>query len=263
MRISAFASVIGFISFASTITPSDAAITLSGVYDPGSDANDVDASAAFASGTGGITAANTLDLATFKPLVANAFTAGTGGVLSFDSPSDTIDSSTAFTSGSFSGFTTTFTFSSGNTTIYTGTLPGPGNRVPTSGSSAIQRGSSDDFNFNNFTVNGAGAGIGLTHFGATLIHRRDNMNWSVTANFSGGGSLTFNSVSFTSADTANTKDTFFGIVAPEGQTISSVLFTGSNYTWIDDVAFITNIPEPTSASLAAIAALGLLRRKRR
>jgi len=262
MRTFVIAAAIGTVTFASTVIPSSAAITLSGVYDPGSDANGVDASAAFGSGTGSVTAANRMDLATFKPLVASAFANGTGGVLSFDSPTDTINNSTSFTSSPFSGFTTTFTFETGNTTIFNGTLPGGGNRVPTSGSNAIQRGSTDDFHFNSFSVNGAGPGVGLTHFGATLIHRTDNQNWTVTANFSGGGSLVFSPVSFATTDGANTKDTFFGIVAPEGETISSVLFTGSSYTWIDDVAFITNIPEPTTAGLGFIGAMLLLRRRR-
>lgn len=262
MRTFVFASVIASVAFTSIIIPASAAITLSGVYDPGSDANDVDANAAFASGTGGITAANRMDLAAFKPLVADAFATGTGGVLSFDDPSDTIDSSIAFTSSPFSGLTTTFTFTTGNTSIFSETPPGAGNRLATSGGSAIQRGVNDDFNFSGFTVNGAGAGIGLTHFGATLIHRAANQNWSVTANFSGGGSLTFSPVTFTSTDDINTKDTFFGVVAPQGETISSVIFTGSNYTWIDDVAFITNIPEPTTTSIGFLGAILLLRRRR-
>jgi len=262
MRTFLFASVIGSVAFTSTIIPASAAITLSGVYDPGSDANDVDASAAFASGTGSITAANRMDLATFKPLVASAFTAGTGGVLSFDTVGDTVNSPTSFTSSSFSGFTTTFTFSTGNTSIFSGSVPAPGGRVPTSGGGALQRGANDDFNFNGFTVNGAGPGIGLTHFGATLIHRTDAQSWSVTANFSGGGSLVFSPVSFATGDSANTKDTFFGVAAPEGETISSVAFTGNGFTWIDDVAFITNIPEPTTASLGFLGAMLLLRRRR-
>lgn len=125
-----------------------------------------------------------------------------------------------------------------------------------------ERGSNSDFNFNGFTVNGGDPGIGLTHFAATLIHRRDNQSWTVTANFSGGGSLTFSPVAFTSDDSAGTHDTFFGLVAPEGQTIDSVFFDGNGYTWIDDVAFITNIPEPTTAGLGFLGAVLLLRRRR-
>lgn len=221
-----------------------AAIQLSGVYDPTGDNNDVDQSGTFASGTGGGSAANVLDLATFKSLVANAFTAGTGGVLSFDGASDTLDSTTAFTSSSFgNGVTVTFNTSSASSGI---TATTSGGRVPTSGTHALSRSSSPDFDFNSIVVNGGTYGI--THFGATLIHRQDAQNWTVSATFSGGGTVTFNAITFASTDTSNTKDTFFGIVAPAGETITRVFFNGDSghYTYLDDIAFIAvNLSKPT------------------
>lgn len=251
-------------------TNSHAAVTLSGVYDestfdqdtttPGIQNNAVDASGTFSSGTGGITDANTLTVGTFTPLVATAFANNTGGVVTFDNATDSLDSPN-FTTSSFSGITVTFNLTGTSTSISGPT--GSGNRLVTSGDMGITRGAGNsDFEFSSFTVTGAGPGVGLTHFGGTLIHRQANQTWNVSAAFSGGGTLTFSPVVFATGDTANSKDTFFGIVAPTGETITSVFLDGNGFTFMDDIAFITNVPEPSSFAML-FGGIGFLVLRRR
>lgn len=111
--------------------PASGALVLTGTYDPTGDANDVDASFTFASGTGGGSAANIIDLATFKSAVALAFANGTGGVMGADGPSDTLTSNTATSSTFGAGYSVSFVNSTGNLSIGAGDA---GNqRIPTSG----------------------------------------------------------------------------------------------------------------------------------
>ena len=71
--------------------------------DPASDANDIDQDAAHAAHTGVATAANVVNLATFRSAVSAAFAQNFGGVIDFETrneaggnPIVSLDSSTAF-----------------------------------------------------------------------------------------------------------------------------------------------------------------------
>jgi hypothetical protein len=84
----------------------------------------------------------------------------------------------------------------------------------------------------------------------------------MTATFSGG---TTSTLSRALAGTQNNNDTFYGFVAPDGQSITSLAVTRSARVPFDDLGFVTTvpIPEPATAAVVATAMAGLLARRRR
>jgi len=161
-----FPATIALLLFAGS---SQAALTLVGTCDPAipPSANVADQSATFGSASDpSITAANVLDLATFRIAVATAFTNGNGGVIDFEGGSDILTSSgTVFTTSSFGGRTLSFTNTTGDLTIG---AAGSG-RIALSGSNAL--GNQRDLNFNSFSLTGGNPGDRLTHFGMTILQR--------------------------------------------------------------------------------------------
>ena len=240
---------------------SQAALTLVGTYDPTGDANDADRSATFLSGSvPGITAANVLDLATFQTAVSTAFTNGNCGVIDFEGGSDSITSGDTFTTSSFGGRTLSFTNATNDLSI----VGGSGGRVPISGSNVI--GGNRDLNFSSFLLTGGDPGDRLTHFGMTILQRNQGVQSDVTATFSDGSTLTFNTLSFRDSDDfpANAEDAFVGFVAPDGLSITNVLFDGDNFTSYDDIGFIvTPVPEASTVALLGLCGIALILRRRR
>ena len=265
-----------------------AEVVLTGAYDPmdaGNGGNDVDQSGSVSSVTGSATAANALTVGDFTTSVGNAFTAGTGGVISFvdgdTSDADGANLGGTLTTSSFGGTTLTFNATTGTSTNI-GFGDGSGDRIPTSGGAVgggrLGQAGSSDFNFTNFAFTGAAAGTGVTEFGVTLIHRNQNEHtWAATATFSDGSTLLFDPVTFPdSADvgsTSNSLDTFFGVVAPTGTTLTSLLLDrtsegGSANTWVDDIGFVssvvTTVPEPSSLAMGMlVVGLSAVRRRRK
>jgi len=238
---------------------SHAALTLVGSYDPTGDANDVDRSATFLSGSvPGITSANVLNLATFQGLVSTAFTNGNGGVIDFEGGSDSLTSGgTVFTTSSFGGRTLSFATDEGALSI-----GGAGSgRVATSGSSTI--GGQIDINFTSFSLTGGNPADRLTHFGMTILQRSQGVQSDVTATFSDGSTLTFDQLTFSDAGDS-TQDAFVGFVAPDGLSITNVLFDGTNFTSYDDIGFIvTPVPEASTVALLGLCGIALILRRRR
>ncbi len=223
-----------------------------GVYDP-DDAphhNQVDQSGAYDSHTGNAGPENVIDLATFQELIGPAFAADAGGVV--DGTEDGIEG-TVEGQDIIANFGTSKTKSVTitNTTGNIGTNPGSGsgNRQPISGDIRFWKNGSNDFVFDIGTVTGGVPGEVVTHFAMTVIDRDTrNLAPSVTATFSGGGTVT--ATATMSGDLpSNDEDTFFGFVAPEGESITNVNFdlASGTFTYSDDIAFITSAFTVSSA----------------
>jgi hypothetical protein len=228
----------------------EAAFNTVGVYDP-NDApfhNQVDQSGTYESHTGDAGPQNVIDLATFRTLLSLAFPLDAGGVVDIEI-------------GSLEGqnivakygvrATESLTITSTSGTISTGTESGTsdGARLPTSGKRRFSKSDTGDFVFDIGSIAGGVPGEMVTYFAGTLIYRNNrNMNPHVTATFSGGGTVAATADMVDGAP-ANSKDTFFGFVAPPGQRIVNVNFDLASFTFMDDVAFITSAlnPEPALA----------------
>lgn len=257
------------------------AVAAVGTYDEnGTQTNTVNSSATFASGTGGATAANVQSFATFDPVVEERFLLGTGGVLNFDSQINVGDQLTT------TGIVTpvNLTFNAGAKSFGLGFALGSGlgirqgnlsNRTPISAGNGTIPG----FAFTTVSetpgaltlsigaVSGGLPAEAVTQFGFTFLSRTSRNYGTVSsiATFSGGGTAT-SSVNLSTAPGAGVNDTFFGFIAPTGQSISSVVLTPGNDVGfsIDDVGFVSSVvPEPGSITLllGGIALLGLRRRR--
>ncbi|MHC4367277.1 MAG: discoidin domain-containing protein, partial [Planctomycetota bacterium] len=217
-----------------------AAFDTVGVYDPddGPHQNQVDQSGAYDSHTGNAGAENVIDLAAFQALIGPAFDADGGGVV--DAESGSMDGQDIVANfGVNMSKSVTFTNTVGS--ISRGSGGGGGNRLPISGNRRFAKdATTGDFEFDVSAVVGGAPGEVVTHFGGTLLYRDNrDMNPQVTATFSGGGTVTAVADMLMNAP-SNSKDTFFGFVAPPGQGIVNVTFDLASWTHLDDLAFITS-----------------------
>jgi len=259
-----------------------------GVYDETTTQNNnVDFNAMFSSGTGGATAANTTTASTgdgpiysmigpFNGVLAGAFATNAGGVWNFDTQAT---GNLAEANMLSYGLSQTKTITITQTNPFTPMFVSSGG--PTHDASSISlsnyldniNGFSYAFSFSNLT--GATLGeTGVMELGFTALSASDPnsgipINFGTVtaiANFSGGGSVTETA---TIDSIKGAGDTFFGFVAPTGQTITSFSLsssaTGTGAPDIDDIAFITNavaVPEPTTSMLLiATGGIGILMRK--
>lgn len=219
-----------------------------GVYDPndGPYYNQVDQSGVYNSHNGHAGPGNVIDLQTFQALIGTAFNIDAGGVV--DAENGSLEGQSIVAKfGLKKTKSVTITNNSGSMSRGTGT--GSGNRKPTSAERRFSKSTTEDFVFEISLVGGGKPGEMVTYFAATVIHRDDrDINPAVTATFSGGGTVTA-TAQMAIGSPSNTKDTFFGFAAPSGQNIVSVNFDLGNYTFLDDVAFITSAfnPEPKLA----------------
>jgi len=208
-------------------------------YDPDDEPhhNQVDQSGTYDSHTGNADPENVIDLTTFQALIGPAFDTGAGGVV--DAESGGLDGQDIIANFGVSG-TKSVTISSTGGTIHRGTGGNSGNRLPTSGDGRFAKSNNGDFVFDIGPVTGGAPGEAVTYFAGTLLYRDDrDMNPQVTATFSGGGTVTATADMAMGAP-SNSKDTFFGFVAPPGESIVNVTFDLANYTNLDDMAFITS-----------------------
>ncbi|MBW2206504.1 MAG: discoidin domain-containing protein [Deltaproteobacteria bacterium] len=213
-----------------------------GVYDPddGPHSNQVDQSGMYDSHTANAGPANVIDLAAFQALIGPAFDADGGGVVDAESANGGLDGQDIIANfGINSTKSATFTNTVGS--ISRGSGGGSGNRLPISGNQRFAKdATTGDFEFDVSAVTGGALGEVVTHFGATLLYRDNrDMNPQVTATFSGGGAVTAVADMLMNAP-SNSKDTFFGFVAPPGQGIVNVTFDLASWTHLDDLAFITS-----------------------
>ena len=232
--------LISFVLAFSGVT--QAAFDTVGVYDPddGPNHNQVDQSGTYDSHTGNAGPENVIDLAAFQALIGPAFDADKGGVVNAEVDSGGMDGQDVIANFGLSGAkSVTFTNTVGS--ISRGSGGSSGNRLPISGDGRFAKNATTgDFEFDVSAVTGGALGEVVTHFGATLLYRDNrDMNPQVTATFSGGGTVTAVADMLMDAP-GNSKDTFFGFVAPPGEGIVNVNFDIASYTNMDDMAFITS-----------------------
>ena len=210
------------------------------VYDPNDEPhhNQVDQSGIYDSHTGNAGVANVIDLEAFQALIGPAFDADAGGVVNGESDSGSMDDQDIIAHFGI-GRTKSVTFTSTSGIINRGSSV-KNNRRAISGSARWAKSNTADFVFDISPVTGGAPGEAVTHFAGTLLHR-DNRDIGpvVTATFSGGGTVTA-TADMTMDGPVNSKDTFFGFVAPPGQHIVNVNFDLANYTNLDDIAFMTS-----------------------
>jgi hypothetical protein len=272
---------------------SQAAFTTTGVYDETvTQMNNVDFNGAFSSGTGGATAANTTTASTgngavyssiglFNASLTAAFAANAGGVWSFDTQAaGVIPNGNTLTYGVAQNKSIVLTETGANQFMAVTTGGPQHNSLTTSGSNYLDNENGTPYAFTFGGISGGTPGeTGVIQLGFTALSSNDSVGGPLNfgtvtaiANFSGGGSVTETA---TINALQGQGDTFFGFVAPSGQTITGFSVSSSGLVNggttgspdIDDIAFITNaaVPEPSTYVLLAsgLALLGLRRLRRR
>jgi len=225
-----------------TVVVAEAAFDTVGVYDPDDDPhhNQVDQSGVYDSHTGNAGPENVIELPTFQSLIGPAFAADAGGVVSGESPNDSLGTDDVVIANFGVNKTKSVTFASTSGNLAFGSGGSDGNRLPTSGNRRFAKSNTGEFVFDIGPVTGGALGEVITYFAGTLLYRDNrDMNPQVTATFSGGGTVTAIADMAMGAP-SNSKDTFFGFVAPPGEGIVNVTFDLANYTNLDDMAFITS-----------------------
>jgi hypothetical protein len=285
LRFSVFVCAVLVCSNFGLTNAAPVSIPTVGVYDETTtQSNNVDANATFSSGTGGATAANTTTASTgngatysgvgpFNAVLAGAFAANAGGVWNFDTQATgNLSSANVLSYGVSQTKTITITETNPSTPMFVSS------GGPTHDASSISlnnyldniNGFSYAFSFSNLTGGSLGE-TGVTELGFTALSASDPntgvpINWGTVtgiANFSGGGSVTETA---TINALKGAGDTFFGFIAPSGQTITSFSLSSSTANTgspdIDDIGFVTNavVPEPSVALLFLAAAAVLIAR---
>lgn len=215
-----------------------AAFNTVGEYDPDNAPhnNQVDQSGVYASHEGNAGPENVLDLEVFKGLVAAAYVVDTGGVINIDEGG--LEDETII--GEFGASRTkTVPFASTSGILHVGSSVKDGRR-PTSGTHRLAKSNTGDFTFDIGPITGGPLGETITYVAGTLLDRDGTtLNPTVIATFSGGGTVTA-TAEMTGAAPSNDQDTFFGFVAPPGESIVNISFQPSGYTNLDDIGFITS-----------------------
>lgn len=231
-----------------------------GVYDSPDNPNTIDR---YAPGTS-LSGYNT-----FKSAVSTAFTAGNGGVGSFDT--GIIGSQSGININYGTGKTLNISTSvlvnsqvSDNIVGISGINPS-GNKSP-NGGFLFQSVAGQIASYGLGSITGGAPGEYVSQLGFTVLSRNGggSPTMTATAYFSDGTSAT-STVSFN--NTLSEQDTFFHFAAPEGEAITSLDIdwgdSGDLRRGIDDLAFITAVPEPSALALGALGLLPLLRRRRK
>ncbi len=270
-------------------TTAQGAFITTGVYDEQVvQSNTVDFIAPAAPGDEAKAIDTVAKLDTYKTTLTNAFAAGTGGVVTFDSftPTDSLGTGGSINANFASGAKTlNITTSAPNGLSLATNLT---NRIPISakgeaGRAATQQGGTNGTALTMGTLTGlsgtatvefligsidGGAPLEVINsFGITVLSRAARDLGIVTA----VATFTDNTTAVASrnigAPGAALGDTFYGFIAPTNLGISKVAISytinGENSTSFDDLAFTsTVIPEPTSLGLLGLGVFMMLRRRR-
>jgi len=219
-----------------------------GVYDV-DDApynNNVEQSAVFKAG---VDATYVIDLPTFQDLLAGAYPLDAGGVINAEAP------------GVLEEDGSILAMYGQNLSKSLQILPEPGKAYGTGGTgSGARQPISGETRFSyvdqHLIVN-IGQLLGdpgevVTAFGLTVVDRDRSActpggcETTATATFSAGGTVTSASIMF-DGTVSNDQDSFFGFVAPQGQSITRVELSMPQWSHYDDLAFITSANEPAEA----------------
>ena len=256
------AVTLAALSFLAAAGTGHAALSMTavGVYDSTDNPNTVDR---YAPGSS-LSSYNT-----FKSNVASAFAAGMGGVGTFDTGLIGSQSgiNIAYGTGKTLNITTSVNVNaqtSDNIVGISGTNPSA-NTSP-NGGFLFQAVAGQIASYGFGTITGGAPGEYVSQLGFTILSRNGGGTPTVTATaYFSDGTFATSSVSFT--NTLSQQDTFFQFAAPEGKSITSLDIdwggTGDLRRGIDDLAFITAVPEPSALALSALGLLPLLRRRRK
>ena len=191
--------------------------------------------------------ANQTDQSTFATNVSSAYSNNLGGVVNFDVTGDGLDTVPAINANYGGGKTLAIALTGSSVVDISPLAPPSGTAGVTNCLSAPDTGANlGDITFTMGSITGGQTNEKVTTFAFTFLTQTvlNGISVTVTATFSDGtNSIVTRTVN---RDTVNpTQDTFFGFVAPNGKSITSVSLvsntTRAQTTQIDDVGFITSI----------------------
>ncbi|MCC7473808.1 MAG: hypothetical protein IT425_00310 [Pirellulales bacterium] len=220
-----------------------------GVYDENTNqANSVDT----------LAASSNINLADFSTLVADAFSAGNGGVISFDIlQPGTLGFGASDADSNGTQLNAVYGAAANRTLVITRELYAGGTGAPTfsvtSSSSTLESISGSSSSDADQKIFGSQSGDGsdwrmtfnkpLIAFGITALYRPSDYTIGMEIGLSDSSTFEFNQETITAAAGGNgTDDTFFGYEAPSGLTIQYVRANNSALARWDDLAFAT-VPE--------------------
>jgi len=215
-----------------------------GVYDPtdGPYNNDIEQSAVFKEG---MDSAYVIDIESFRGLLARAYPTDAGGVVNAEPPGDLEpDESILAMYGANLSKSLQILPHPGKSFGTGGT--GSGERIPISGETRFSY--ADQHLVANIGELSGDPGEVVTAFAVTVIDRDRSSctpggcETTAVATFSGGGTVTSAAIMF-DGTVSSDQDTFFGFVAPLGQSIVSVEITMPQWSHYDDFGFITSALE--------------------
>jgi len=191
------------------------------------------------------------DQPTFATHVATAYSSGYGGVVNFDVAGDALTSAPAIVANYASSAKTLSIGIMTNSALAISPLAPPSGTTGVTNCLSAPNGTSDpnlgDITFTMGAITGGVPGEKVTSFSFTYLTETvlNGLTVTVTATFSDNSTSTV-----TRTVNRNTSspvyDTFYGFVAPAGQSITSISLTSNttraNTTNIDDVGFITSVP---------------------
>ncbi len=212
-----------------------------GVYDPTDEPynNDIEQSAVFKEG---IDSDYVIDLQSFQDLLARAYPMDAGGVVNAEPPGELEPDGSIVAKYGANLSKSLQLLPPGGKAYNTGGT-GSGERQPISGGTRFSY--VDQHPVINIGELSGDPGEVVTAFAMTVVDRDrpsctpGGCETFATTTFSGGGTVTSVAIMF-DGTVSNDQDTFFGFVAPLGQSITRVEITMPQWSYYDDFAFITS-----------------------